>query len=75
MEEQEVLFRYIQKAYPACPDLNRIRWELNKSYAETATMAEHILGKMLAVVLKDWSAEERAAKVREIIGMRTSSSR
>ncbi|KAI1826691.1 hypothetical protein F4861DRAFT_41488 [Xylaria intraflava] len=71
IEEQKVLFRHIQKSYPVCPDLNHVRWELNRSLTETAAMAENILGKMLATVLKDWSAEERAEKVRKI--MRTSS--
>ncbi|KAI2633306.1 hypothetical protein GGS21DRAFT_128018 [Xylaria nigripes] len=69
-EEKGILFRHIQNSYPACPDLNRIRWELNKTFTETVNMAENILEKILATVMKDSSVEERTAKVRRI--MRTS---
>ncbi|GAW21998.1 hypothetical protein ANO14919_115300 [Xylariales sp. No.14919] len=67
LEEQNLLFLRIQAAYPACPDLNNIRWELNKTLAQTVAMTEKILEKMLTKVLVGYSAEERAAELRRIM--------
>ncbi|KAI1758405.1 hypothetical protein F4782DRAFT_477997 [Xylaria castorea] len=67
VEEQRLLFLRIQASFPVCPDLNTLRWELNKTAAQTAAMTEHILGKMLTKVLIGYSAEERTAELRRIM--------
>ncbi|KAI0439677.1 hypothetical protein F4803DRAFT_530157 [Xylaria telfairii] len=66
-EERRLLFFRIQASYPVCPDLNTLRWELNKTVAQTVAMTKHILGKMLAEVFKGYSVEERAAETRRIM--------
>ncbi|KAI0541977.1 hypothetical protein GGR58DRAFT_368124 [Xylaria digitata] len=67
VEEQRLLFLRIQASFPVCPDLNDLRWELNKTVAQTVTMTEQILEKMLAKVLVGHSAEERAAALRRVM--------
>ncbi|KAI0469058.1 hypothetical protein F4859DRAFT_488420 [Xylaria cf. heliscus] len=67
VEEQRLLFLRIQASFPACPDLNTLHWELNKTVAQTVAMTEHILGKMLAKVLIGYSVEERTAELRQIM--------
>ncbi|RYC57295.1 hypothetical protein CHU98_g8919 [Xylaria longipes] len=67
VEEQRLLFTRIQASYPVCPDLNILRWELNKTAAQTVAMTEHILGKMLTKVLAGYSTEERTAELRRIM--------
>ncbi|KAI3321192.1 hypothetical protein HD806DRAFT_503263 [Xylariaceae sp. AK1471] len=67
LEEQRFLFKKIQDSFPEPPDLNYLRWELNKTVAETAAMTKQILGKMLAAVKPDQSPDERAAEVRRIM--------
>ncbi|KAI0450952.1 hypothetical protein F5B21DRAFT_488933 [Xylaria acuta] len=67
VEEQRLLFLRIQASFPVCPDLNTLRWELNKTTAQTVAMTEHILGKMLTKVLIGYSAEERTAELRQIM--------
>ncbi|KAI0514999.1 hypothetical protein F5B22DRAFT_212159 [Xylaria bambusicola] len=67
VEEQRLLFLRIQASFPVCPDLNNLRWELNKTVAQTVAMTEQILRRMLKKVLLGYSAEERAAEVRRIM--------
>ena len=67
VEERRLLFLRIQDAFPVCPDLNDLHWELNKTMAQTLAMTEQILGKMLKKVLKGYSAEERAAELHRIM--------
>ncbi len=67
IEEQRLLFLRIQASFPVCPDLDDLRWELNKTVAQTVAMTEQILEKMLARVLIGYSAEERAAELRQIM--------
>ncbi|KAI1741410.1 hypothetical protein F4680DRAFT_415331 [Xylaria scruposa] len=67
VEEQRLLFLRIQASFPVCPDLNTLRWELNKTAAQTVAMTEHLLGKMLTKVLIGYSAEERTAELRRIM--------
>ncbi|TGJ88184.1 hypothetical protein E0Z10_g599 [Xylaria hypoxylon] len=67
IEEQRLLFLRIQASFPTCPDLNNLRWELNKTVAQTVAMTEQIIEKMLTRVLVDYSVEERAAELRRIM--------
>ncbi|TRX94335.1 hypothetical protein FHL15_004802 [Xylaria flabelliformis] len=67
VEEQRLLFLRIQASFPVCPDLNTLRWELNKTTAQTVAMTEHLLGKMLTKVLIGYSPEERTAELRRIM--------
>ncbi|KAI1129382.1 hypothetical protein F5Y10DRAFT_238482 [Nemania abortiva] len=67
LEERRLLFLRIQASFPVCPDLNNLRWELNKTVAQMVAMTEEILEKMLAKVLVGYSPEERAAELREIM--------
>ncbi|GAP88308.1 hypothetical protein SAMD00023353_3001100 [Rosellinia necatrix] len=67
IEEQRVLFLRIQASFPLCPDLENLRWELNKTLAQTVAMTEQILGKILAKVLIGYSAEEQTAQLRQIM--------
>ncbi|KAI0864448.1 hypothetical protein F4860DRAFT_407593 [Xylaria cubensis] len=67
VEEQRLLFLRIQASFPVCPDLNTLRWELNKTAAQTVAMTEHLLGKMLTKVLIGYSPEERTAELRRIM--------
>ncbi|KAI1424066.1 hypothetical protein F5Y12DRAFT_496260 [Xylaria sp. FL1777] len=67
IEEQRLLFLRIQASFPVCPDLNDLRWELNKTVAQTVAMTEQILEKMLRRVLIGYSAEERAAELGRIM--------
>ncbi|KAI0816190.1 hypothetical protein GGR55DRAFT_223699 [Xylaria sp. FL0064] len=67
IEEQKLLFDRLQASYPVCPDLNDLRWELNKTVAQTVAMTEQMLQKMLKKVLVGYSPEERAAKLRQIM--------
>jgi hypothetical protein len=67
IEEQRILFLRIQASFPTCPDLKNLRWELNKTVAQTVAMTEEILGKMLAKVLVGYSPEEQAAELRQIM--------
>ncbi|KAI1356130.1 hypothetical protein F5Y01DRAFT_268603 [Xylaria sp. FL0043] len=67
IEEQKLLFDRLQASYPVCPDLNDLRWELNKTLAQTVAMTEQMLQKMLKKVLVGYSPEERAAKLRQIM--------
>ncbi|KAJ2992091.1 hypothetical protein NUW58_g2295 [Xylaria curta] len=67
LEEQRLLILRIQASYPSCPDLDNLRWELNKTLAQMVIMTKHLLGKMLDKVLIGYSAEERAAEVRRIM--------
>jgi hypothetical protein len=67
LEEQTFLFKKIQESFPEPPDLNYLRWELNKTVMETAEMTKQLLEKMLAAVKPDKSPDERAAEVRRIM--------
>ncbi|KAI1304016.1 hypothetical protein F5Y03DRAFT_358761 [Xylaria venustula] len=67
VEERRLLFLRIQASFPVCPDLNELRWELNKTLAQTVTMTEQILDKMLERVCVGYSAAERAAKLGQIM--------
>ncbi|KAI0973278.1 hypothetical protein F4678DRAFT_23662 [Xylaria arbuscula] len=67
VEERRLLFLRIQASFPVCPNLNALRWELNKTLAQTVTMTEQILEKMLERVCVGYSAEERAAKLGQIM--------
>ncbi|KAI0433729.1 hypothetical protein F5Y09DRAFT_42865 [Xylaria sp. FL1042] len=67
IEEQRLLFDRLQASFPVCPDLNDLRWELNKTVAQTVAMTEQLLQKMLKKVLIGYSTEERTAKLREIM--------
>lgn len=67
IEEQRVLFLRIQASFPLLPDFGDLHWKLNKTVVETADMAEHILGKMLDIVLVGYSPEERVEEVRKIM--------
>ncbi|KAI1116396.1 hypothetical protein F5Y14DRAFT_406483 [Nemania sp. NC0429] len=67
IEEQRFLFLRIQASYPVCPDLETLRWDLNKTLAQTVAKTEEILGKMLAKVLIGYSQEEQAAELHQIM--------
>jgi len=67
LEEKTFLFKKIQESFPGPPDIDRLRWELNKTYAETTAVAEDILEKMLAAVKPNQPVDERVAEARRIL--------
>jgi hypothetical protein len=66
-EEQTLLFSKIQRSFPKLPNINHLRWELNKTVSETVAMTEQILGKIIAATRLDLSAKEQAAELRRIM--------
>ncbi|KAI8963193.1 hypothetical protein F5Y11DRAFT_320148 [Daldinia sp. FL1419] len=66
-EEKIYLFKKIQESYPDLPDLDDIRWELNRTLNDTEAMAEELLGQMLEAVRPQQPAEDRNAHIQEIM--------
>ncbi|KAI0382133.1 hypothetical protein F5Y04DRAFT_253045 [Hypomontagnella monticulosa] len=67
MEEKMHLFKKIQESYPSLPDLDGIRWELNRTLEETENRAEDLLGLMLDAVHPEESRAQINARVQEIM--------
>ncbi|KAI1380378.1 hypothetical protein F4677DRAFT_406669 [Hypoxylon crocopeplum] len=64
--EKKFLFQKIQSSYPELPDLDDIRWELDRPLREVEAMAEELLGLMLEAVQPEEPVAKRDAHVREI---------
>ncbi|KAI1327395.1 hypothetical protein F5Y16DRAFT_195820 [Xylariaceae sp. FL0255] len=66
-EELEFLIVKMQEAYPQAPDMNHVRWELNKSVEDTIAMAKTVLRKMLELARPGQTLEEREAEIHAMM--------
>ncbi|KAI1662184.1 hypothetical protein F4813DRAFT_343763 [Daldinia decipiens] len=66
-EEKIFLFKKIQESYPDLPDLDDVRWELNRTLNDTEAMAEELLEQMLKAVCPQQTAADRNAHIQEIM--------
>lgn len=66
-EEKIFLFKKIQESYPNLPDLDDVRWELNRTLNDTEAMTEELLGQMLEAACPQQTAADRNAHIQEIM--------